>query len=187
MGGLIGQTAPPVITEQPKIKASSSGDKEDLERYINRAILLIHSPETRQAVLAMLGGENPVQTVADATVMVMQRIDTASRQAGIEVQDTVKMYGAHEIVNLVVEFGNAARKFKLTPDLAELALSVSVQDYVKQEVQAGRINADRLKAKMAADIRKASPKVKKEIQASQTRIQQTARKYDSGKGLSVAV
>lgn len=183
MSGLIGQSAAPANVA-PHVKPSSAEGKADLERYINRAITLIHSPETRGAILNMLTNNDPVQRVADATVMVMQRIDAASRGAGIEVQDTIKMYGANEIVNLVVEFGNAAKKFNITPDLAELALSVAVQDYIKSEVQAGRINAQRLKAKMDIDIRNMPPKMQKEVKDSQMRVQQTARKYANGKGMN---
>ena len=183
MNGLISKAAPqapvntPTITERPQVRPSDADDREDLKKYIERAIMLIHSDETRGAILSYLKGPDPVQKVADATVMVMQRIDDAARQSGIEVQDTIKMYGAHEILKLVVEFGEAAGYFKMGPDLQELALSVAVQDYIKHEVQSGKINAQRLQAKMQIDIRKMPPKMKAEIQASQARIQQTARKY----------
>ena len=157
--------------------------KGDYERYTNRAITLIHSPETSDAVLQTLQGPDPVQKVADGVVMVMQRIDAAARDKGVEVQDSVKIFGAHEIVNLVVELGEAAGVLKLEDDLRELALSVAVQDYVKGEVAARRIDPKKLQVAVDADIRKMPPKDRKEIQASQLRIQQTARKYNGGQGI----
>lgn len=174
--GMIGQVnnAQPV---SPKTKPSQADYKGDYERYVSRATILIHSPETRESVLGLLGGKDPVQRVANATVMVMQRIDSASRTSGIEVQDTVKMFAAHEIVKLVIELGEAAGKFKLDESLVELALSVSVQDYIKAEITARRINPQQLKVKMDADIRKLPPEERKEIQKSLQRVQQTARKY----------
>ena len=164
------------------IQASKADVREDFDRYVARATALIHSPETTGAVQNMLGGPDPVSKIAAATVMVMQRLDSAARASNIEVQDTIKTFGAVEIVNMVIELGEAAGKFgKLDKDLSELALSVAVQDYVKGEIRAGRIDPKRLQVQMDADMRKLPPKQRKEIQASQVRLQQTARKYNGGK------
>lgn len=166
------------------IQPSQANVKHDFDAYVSRAMMLIHSPQTTKAVQDMLGGPDPVSRVAAATVMVMQRLDAASRASNIEVQDTVKVFGAVEIVNMVAELGEAAKKFrKLDQHLHELALAVAVQDYVKGEVKAGRINPQALQAKMQADLAQIPEKERKEIQDSQIRIQQTARKYNGGKGM----
>jgi hypothetical protein len=81
---------------------------------------------------------------------------------------------------MVVELGEAAGIFKLNKDLQERALSVTAQDYVKGEVAAGRINQQQLKVSLAADLRKMPPKLRKEIQQTQQRVVQTARKYKGG-------
>jgi hypothetical protein len=162
----------------------SQNFKGDYDKYVAKATMLIHSQETTEAVLNMLSGQDPVQRVANATVMIMQRLDMASRQAGVEVQDTVKMFGAHEIVKMISELGEAANKLKLDDRHQELALSVAVQDYVKGEIAAHRIDPKRLQVQMEADMRKLPPKARQEIQQSQLRIQQTARQYNSGKGLA---
>lgn len=165
---------------------STAHYQEDFVRYVSKATQLIHSPQTRDNILSMLNNNNPVQRVADATVMVMQRIDEAARASGTEVEDTVKCFAAHDIVNMIVEFGEAARKFTLDSDLVMLALSLASQDYIKHEIEAGRINPQKLKVMMDADMRKLPPKERKEIQLSQDRIAATARKYNYGKGMDTS-
>lgn len=172
-----------MIPSRP-VTPSSSDIKSDLQKYVNKATLFIHAPENTPNIVKMLSGDNPVQKVASASVFVMQMVDKNSRESGIEVQDTVKVFGAHEIVNLIAELGETARKIpKLDQKLGELTLSVAVQDYVKSEVAAGRINPQKLKVAMDADIRKLPPKTRKEIQDAHIRIQQTSRQYNNGKGL----
>jgi len=164
------------------IQPSSAGVKQDYDKYVSRATILIHSPQTTGAIQNLLAGPDPVQQVANATVMVMQRIDSAARDAGVEVQDAVKIFGANAIVRLIIELGEAAHKFKIKFDepLTELALSVAVQDYVKGEITAHRIDPQRLNVALQADMRTMPPKMRKEMQQTQLRIQQTARKYNGG-------
>lgn len=167
------------------ITASQADVREDYKKYVAKGMTLMYSPQTRESILNLLKGDDPVQRVADAVVMIMQRIDTATRKANIEVKDSIKVLAAHEFVNQVVEYGNTAGIFKLNKELAELALSVTVQDYVKSETQAGRINPKNLQVAIQADMRKMPPKERKEALASSSRIQQTARKYNHGKGMEV--
>ena len=164
------------------IQASKADVKADFDRYVARATTLIHAPETTGAVQNMLAGPDPVSKIAAATVMIMQRLDAAARAQKIEVQDTIKTFAAVEIIGMIEELGVASGKFaKLSKELHELAVSVAVQDYVKGEVKAGRIDAKRLQVQMDADMRKLPAKQRKEIQDSQIRIQMTARKYNGGK------
>lgn len=160
--------------------------KTDYAQYVAKAIKLIHSPDTREAVLSLLNNNDPVSKVAKAAVVVMQKLDAASRASGMEIGDSVKVLGAAEIVKLIVEFGNAARKFQLDEELVDLALSVAVQDYVKQEMAAGRLDGKKLKVAMEADIRKLPPAKRKEVQQAQYRIAQIARKYNGGRGMQPA-
>jgi len=166
----------------PTQPSQAANYKRDFEQYVAKAMTLIHAKETRDSVVSMLEGDNPVQRVANATVMIMQRLDAAARDAGVEVQDSIKVFGANEIISMVAEVAEASGKAKLDERLLELALSVAVQDYVKAEIAAKRINAQQLKVAIEADLRKLPPKQRKEIQQSQIRIQQTARQYNEGKG-----
>lgn len=163
---------------------SSPHIKEDFEKYVANAIKLIHSEQTRLKVLGMLHGKDPVSKVADATVMIIQRLDTAARHSGTEVQDTIKVFAAHEIVNLVVEFGEAAGIFRLNDDLKLLALSSACQKYVQSEIAAGRIDGQALQVQLQADMKKMPQKERADIEAGMAKVQNIAKRYNGGQGVS---
>jgi hypothetical protein len=178
-----GTATPPPATPAVPVQASQAEYKHDYDRYVSKATMLIHSPDTTGAIQNLLKGPDPVQRVANATVMIMQRVDTASRQDGTEVQDSVKMYASHAIVLMIIELAEAAGIFKLNDDLALLATSVASQDYIKSEIGAKRINAQQLNAKMQADMRQAPQKFRQEMIRGQQKVVMIARKYRNGAGL----
>ena len=165
-------------------KPSQDDFKNEYTQYVTKATVLIHAPETRDSILNMIGGADPVQSIANASVMVMQRLDLAARNAGIELQDTVRIFGANQVVHMIAEVGDAAGKFKLPERLLELALSVATQDYVKGEIAAHRIDPKKLGIALQNDMRQLPPNQRKQIQLSQIRIKETAMKYNHGKGLA---
>ena len=193
--GLIGPTtqpAPAADTMQPPpaagppatIQASQADPKADKNQYVAKALAMIHDPAVCNNIIGMLAGSNPVQQVAAATVMVMERIDAASRSAGTEVQDTVKMYAVNDIIKAVADLGEAAGKFRLNSDLLLLTLTVCVQNYVKAEVKAGRIDPQKLQAKVQSDMKLLPQKDQIEARNSQMKIAQIARVYNNGKGMN---
>jgi hypothetical protein len=168
-------------------------DKESLQRdftrYVAKATKVIFSPETRDQVLEMLKtGVDPVQSTANVAVMVMQRVDSAIRSAGQELQDSVRIFAGHEVIKSIAEYAEAAKLFKLNEELQLLATSVAAQDYIKAETKAGRINPKALQVQIQADLRKLPPKERTEILAGAKKTQDIAKRYNQGKGsISTAV
>lgn len=174
----------------PPVKATGDNTiKRDFTQYVAKATKVIFSPQTREAIMTTLKGPgDPVQKTADITVMVMQRVDTMVREAGLEMQDSIRIFAGHEIVKSVAEFAEAAAAFKLNDDLVLLATSLAAQDYIKAETKAGRINAKTLEVQMQADLRKMPEKNRREIMEGAKKVQGIARKYNGGNGsISTAV
>jgi hypothetical protein len=173
---------------QGQIAPSQAKYKDDYDTYVDKATILIHSPQTRELFLKSLGiTKDPVQTVADLTVQIMRRVDSAAREHGIEVQDGVKAVAAHTIVDLVCELADAARLFTLKPILLKLTLSVVVQQYMQQEIKAGRIkNPKMLLAAMYNDMRNLDPKQRKAAQVMLKELPTVAKKYNHGKGMDTS-
>jgi hypothetical protein len=162
------------------IKPSGANYKDDYARYLSKAVDIIHDPKTQPEILKMLSSKDSVQSVANVAVMIMQRIDAAARQSGIEIQDSVKALASAQIVNVVVETGIAAKKFTMDKELIELAISAAVQDYVKGEIASGRMNAKKVQIALQRDMRTMPPKLRKETMETMKRIQHTGRKYNGG-------
>lgn len=180
MDGLIGgMVQEPEAEEMEERELAPSGQKaeDDAAQWLALAMDFVHGRQTRGSVGQMLKGKDPVQALANATVMVVKRIDAASRQKGIEVEDAVKLYGAHEICTQLAEVGNDSGAFQVDEKLIELAFSVAVQEYVKGEIADGRIDPARLQAKVQQSVRNLPPEQRAEANAAVKRIAQTADEY----------
>ena len=154
--------------------------KEDATVYVDKATILIHSQGPRQEFMNMLKAPDPVKAVSGATVIVMQRLDTAMREAGVELDDVVKVVCARYIVSEFVELAAAAKLFNMDTDHAGLALSMAVQNYIKAEAAAGRINMKQLQVQVQIEMRQMDPKTRKEVMAGMAKVQQTGRAYKGG-------
>ncbi len=166
----------------------SKAPKQDYEQWITTAMEIVHGRETRDAFLNVLktptagqqNGKGQVEALADACVMVVQKIDQASRQQKVEVEDAVKVIGASEIIKQIYEVGEASGLLRLDQDHQDLALSYAIQEYVGTEIKAGRIDPDRLKAHMQKGMNSLPPEEKQKMQESMARITEVGKRYSGG-------
>ena len=159
------------------VQPSAATIKQDYTSYLSKATTLIHAPETSSSIVNMLAGpDTPQQKVADATVMIMQRIDQAGRQAGVEISDFVRCIAAHAIVQLLDEIGVTAGKLKkMDANMINLSMSIAIQNYFKGEIKAGRIDPQKLKATIQSGIARAPQKTRQQMHQSLAAIQRTAK------------
>lgn len=178
------QPAQQPATQQQKqperqVQPSTNNPEDDLKVYMAKGLELISSPETRDGIIKMLGSSDPVQSLANTLVMVMQRLDTASRAQGLEVDDAIKVIGANQICQELGNIAAAAKIFTLDADHIELAFSVAIQEYVKNEAKIGRINPEKLRAQIMSGANKLPPEEQAEMQKAMQRIQATGQKYSA--------
>ena len=172
----------PMPQQQQGIAPSQQPMPDDYALFVSRGLEMISAEQTKDGILTMLRAKDPVQSLADTLIVIIHKLDDAARQKGVEVQDSIKILGAHELINELAKVAKAANIFDLDKDHIELAFSVAVQDYVREEVQAGRINPGKLQAQMQSGVNKMGTKEREEMQAAQERIQKTARGYNGGQG-----
>ena len=191
MPGLVGaaQTAPPTQPQAPptdpaqapqpqgETLTASNDVTKDIQKYITKATLLIHSPETSKKIQKMLSQPNPVLQIANLTVMILQRIDAAARASGTEPQDIVKIAAAQAIVGLLCEMGDAMHKFKLNKAFKVLALTAAIEAYYKGEIQAKRIDPAKLKQTAGNNIKMMDPKLLEESRKAAAAIPMIAEQY----------
>jgi len=176
-----GQQAPtPARQPLPPVHPSQQGMKQDLMMYVSKGLDIISSPQTRASIVTMLKHGDPVSALANTLLIIVQKLDCASRAKGVEIADAVKLYGAHDLLAELLKVMSAAGIAHLTPDQQNLAFSVMVQDYIKAEVAAGRINPAKLQQQSEAAAAQVSPKMRQQAQESAQRIQATAVAYQKG-------
>jgi len=157
----------------PKMKA-------DLNQFVSKGMQLLHSEDTRDQVVSVLrSSSNPAQGVSDALVPIVQRIDSASRAAGQEVHDAVKLLGAIELVGQIIEIGELSKALpKMSDEDKNTALAVSIQDYMKGEIDAGRVDPKVLQQQLSQGMNQLSEDQKIQIGDSMKSIHETAMSYN---------
>lgn len=153
----------------------------DYQMFVAKGLDLISGQQTRKDILVLLKAGKPVESLANTLVVVLQKLDIAARKKGTEVHDYVKIIGANELLQELAKIAKAARIFDLDKDHLELAFSLAIQDYVKTEIQAGRIDGAKLYQTMQQNVKKMAPKDKQEMDLAIQRIAATAKKYNGGK------
>lgn len=144
--------------------------KKEHDIYLAEGRKIINGKD-RDRITQMLQGKNKVKLVAKVIVWVMQKLDNVARKEGIEVDDGVKATVAQTLFEEIIEVW----RIEMTDDQKELCFSVIVQDYVKGEVAAGRIDPDKLKAQTERAVREMPPEQQQKVKESLARIQQTAK------------
>lgn len=157
-GGLMEQKKGGQQQLPPKIQ-------EQLEKFVVKGTRLLHDPKTRPQILQMLQSKEPIEATADATIMIVQRLDNMSRKAGIEIEDTVRALGGSALLDQVVEIGETAGIFKMTPEQKQLALSYGVQQYMNGEIQAGRVDPQKLAGDLTQAVKQMPPEMVQQMDA----------------------
>lgn len=126
----------------PALQEQDPGQiQADAHRIVTRGMEILHGPDTKDSIAAAIqASSDPVTGVADLAKSIMQKIDLISRQEGIEINVLSKINGSKELVNEIAELAEDRGAPVMDEADRELAWSVSMQDYVKEEIAAGRLD-----------------------------------------------
>ena len=176
-----GQPASPGSTQ--KINISADVPPEEVESQKNRMVTMglemLHAPQTRDKIIDAMMQPHPVDGVKNGVVSLMQRTDEAMRKEGVQISGQAKVDSAVELVGEVSELSNAIGA-KLDDKEIRLALSLALQDYVKPEIEAGRIDPQEAKAGIAQAMQNMSPEQRKTVNDQSLEINASAEAMRSG-------
>jgi len=142
------QAGGPVAPGPPRKQSLEPGDpkkvEEDKHKLVVRAMEIMNSPKTRDIISDNLRkSQQQVKTVAETAQHIVHKIDTAAAKKNIDIDFQAKIEGGIEIIQEISEIAEAVGK-PLQEDDKELAYSLAIQDYLKEEIRAGRIDKDEL-------------------------------------------
>lgn len=144
-------------------------------QIVNKGNRILHSPDTSDHIVEMLKtGGRPEESVAKVMLYVFSIVDNAARQAGQEIDDQDRIVALAQLVKMAAELAKAAGLFTLNEKQMQLAISLSIQMYLKQEIAAGRIDPQKLQADLQKGIAAMPPDKQKELNQSVLSINQTA-------------
>lgn len=145
-------------------------------KLVAKAKIILHQQGTFDQVIKLLElkGSRPEQLVAHVCVMLIQLLDATARKEKVEIDDRAHVYGAY---GLCAEIGDLAKEqhiFTLSGLQLGLAIGLTIQDYLKGEIAAGRIDKDALAADFYKAIRMMPHKEQMSIHQQMLQINKTA-------------
>lgn len=174
-------TSAPTPNQDPQVKVSQQTLNNDLHQYIAKGLQIISSPDTRDSIVTILKNGDPVSALANALVIVVQKLDMASRKKGVEVADFVKLLGATELLKALTNVMKNAGIADLDKKHQALAMALAMQNYQRAEIAAGRTNPAKLEQQQNLMRSKLSPKMLKNVETGARVVQETALQYKGGR------
>lgn len=144
--------APEPAAEQPQAPGrfdpqSEEDTQVDSHRLVTRGMEIIHSPQAKDKIVSDIkSSPNTVEGIAGQVKAVIQRVDSIARKEGKEINAMAQLSGGMELVNEMADLTESVTGEKVNGDDRELAFTVSVQDYLKDEIAAGRADPAELQA-----------------------------------------
>lgn len=121
------QAAQPQQQQQPK--------PEDVDRVVLGAAKLIHSPKVSDELIALMKAQgDPVQALVEAVFVVMSKVYEAS---GNRMPPEVLGAAGVQVIGILGQLAQAARLFKVTPELLHQAAEAAIER-LKQQGQSAQ-------------------------------------------------
>lgn len=176
------QAAPQMVQPQAERDYASNPlndeDMGNVNKFIAMATKVIHSPETQDKVLGRIKGtQHPYSEIADAAVVVMERVEQEGLKNGQPWDQAVKLMGGTNIVGQVIELAGAAGKIpqEVPEEDFRVILAQAIQQYTKKKIATGEMTQEQaardahIAAQTQAKMQGAdTTKVNQQLSATQT-------------------
>lgn len=151
---------------------------EEIDKYLINAMELLHSEKTRDSMFELIMSKpDPIESMSDAVTLILNRLDTDIRRAGIEVSDAARLASSFEITAQVIELAVSSGELEEpTEEEGYLVLAVAMEKYIKGEIEAGRMDKDKLAAEVNQMIQYMDPEEKEAMIESMEKMDQTVKK-----------
>jgi len=141
-----GQEAPPA-ENVPNMGTSGLNpqDQEKLDIYVANGIKIIHSPEVSdQLVERMKASQNPIVDVADATISVVERLDSSGESRGVALPIEIKAKAANIFMDEIMTIGESVGMPKFNDEQKLQAVSLALGKYIDKSVKSGKMSPEEL-------------------------------------------
>lgn len=150
---LAGMTGPQPGAPAPGPEGPQGGEEGNVspeeqaqyDQFVKNGMQLIYQKEGLEQLFTTLEGDgNPIQGVADTLVMVVSRLEDSAEEKGVEVSGDVKMHGAQELLEQLVELSENASIHEFSDEEMEQAFYLALDEYRIKKQRSGTLPVDEL-------------------------------------------
>ena len=135
--------------EQPEQKRQNQQvDPQNQEQYdvfMANGMNVLHDEKVSDQIISqIIKSQDPVESIARATVDLIIRLETSASQNGVQVADNVKMQAANQLMGEIINLAEMAGMKQLTDEERYKAFSLAVSMYLDESVKSGNITPEQL-------------------------------------------
>ena len=161
-----GPEAPVTQTEGPPGITADPAAQEQLDMFVANGVKMIHNPKLSDSIIdKILNAEDAPDAIAEATLGVVERIETGAKQSGTQLTDDTLVAGANELMGEIISMAETAGLEKLSEEDRYRAYSVAVSKYLDGAVKSGKMTTEHL-ATMSEQA-KATPQGQEIVQTAE--------------------
>lgn len=134
----------------------SPEEQAQYDQFVGQAMNMMYDEKiTPTIVKSLSNAESPAEGLGRTLAMIVMRVEDAAQDQGVSFSGDVMLHGAEELLEQLVEIGEAAGLKDYTPEEMESALYLGLDTYRATRQQQGRLPVDEISqdfdALLAAD------------------------------------
>ena len=119
--------------------------QEQYDMFVINSMNIIHKPEVSETLLILLSkGGDPIQTFADKTVDIVNRLAKSAIEAGTELAPDVLLHGGNAVLGELITVAEAAGMEPLDEDQKAEALQHASAQFLDDSVSSGAMSKETL-------------------------------------------
>ena len=122
-------------------------DQAQYDMFIANGMSIIYDSATSKKIInQIVKSPDPIEAVSDATLSVVEKLESSAEASKIKIQDSVLIHGSNALMGEIIGLAEAAGMNPLSDEQKYQAFSLAASKYIQRALKSGKITPEQLKA-----------------------------------------
>lgn len=119
--------------------------QDQFDAFVANGLRMIYSDKVGDNIVkSIIGSDDPVKGVADATLMIVQRLESAMSKHKFQIGDTAKVHGANILMGEIITMAETGGLEPLSEDQRLECWTTALAQYLDEAISSGKITPEQL-------------------------------------------
>lgn len=147
MKGLLNQEEQQPVgpEQQPPQETQNPEMQKEFDVFLANAMNIIYDKTVFDKMLKMIiGAENPVEAIAQATLNVIERLESSAAKNKVKISDGAKVQGANHVMGEIIGAAEKAGVQPLSEEQRAEAWQIAVSKYIDSALKSGKMTQEQV-------------------------------------------
>lgn len=122
-------------------------DQAQYDMFMANGMSIIYDKTTSKKIInQIVKSPDPIEAISDATLNVIEKLESSAGASKIKIQDTVLIQGSNALMGEIIGLAEAAGMEPLSDEQKYQAFSLAVSKYIQRALKSGKITPEQLQA-----------------------------------------